>query len=80
MNLDIRLPIGLLFAVLGKLLFLYGLWTQFSRPALYERSLDINVNVWWGLVMALFGWLMIWLGRRGDGRTAAKPVLTGDHH
>jgi hypothetical protein len=70
MNLDIRLPIGLLFALLGGLILLYGLVTSFTQPKLYERSLGININVWWGLVMLLFGAGMIWLGRRGS---SARP-------
>ncbi|MFO0889806.1 MAG: hypothetical protein U0790_11780 [Isosphaeraceae bacterium] len=65
MHLDIRLPIGLLFALLGGLLVLYGLLTQFSDPEMYEHSLGININLWWGVVMALFGALMIRLGRKG---------------
>jgi hypothetical protein len=35
MKLDIRLPIGLLFTLLGVLLLLFG---TFSDPALYQRS------------------------------------------
>lgn len=73
MNLDIRLPIGLLFALLGGLILLYGLVTSFTQPALYERSLGININFWWGLVMLLFGAGMIWFGRRG---TTARPSET----
>ncbi|WP_165219385.1 hypothetical protein [Aquisphaera insulae] len=65
MNLDIRLPIGLLFAILGGLLVLYGLWTHFSNPNMYDRSLGLNINLWWGIVMSFFGAFMIWLGRRG---------------
>ena len=61
MGLDIRLPIGLLFAVLGGLLTLYGLLTD---PALYRRSLGININLWWGLAMLAFGVVMVLLGRR----------------
>ena len=61
MGLDIRLPIGLLFAILGGLLVLYGL---VSDPAIYQRSLDINVNLWWGLVLLVFGILMALAGRR----------------
>ncbi len=64
MNLDIRLPIGLLFATLGGLLILYGLWTHFSDPGIYDRSLGLNINLWWGIVMALFSAFMIWLSRR----------------
>jgi hypothetical protein len=68
MKLDIRLPIGLLFAILGALIALYGLVTGFSQPALYERSLEININLWWGLAMLVFGAAMIWLGRRAGSK------------
>lgn len=62
MRLDIRLPIGLLFSILGLLLALYGV---FSDPAIYRQSLNVNINLWWGLVMLAFGALMLWMGRRG---------------
>jgi hypothetical protein len=61
MGLDIRLPIGLLFSIFGLLLAGYGI---FSNHAIYARSLDINVNLWWGFVMLLFGAVMLLLGRR----------------
>ena len=65
MGLDIRLPIGGLFTVLGLLLAGYGLVTD---KALYERSLGINVNLEWGLVMLVFGVIMVVLGRRDAGK------------
>ena len=55
MSLDLRLPIGLLFLALGALLSVYGL---VSDPAIYAVSLGINVNLWWGLVMLIFGAVM----------------------
>jgi hypothetical protein len=67
MTLDIRIPIGLLFAILGALLAAYGLA---SDQALYRRSLGININLWWGLAMLAFGILMIVLGRR---KSRVKP-------
>ena len=63
-SLDIRTPIGLLFAVLGGLLAAYGLMAD---RAIYQRSLGININLWWGLVMLAFGVVMIALGRRRSG-------------
>jgi len=63
MALDIRTPIGFLFAILGVLLLGYGLATLGSSS--YEKSLGINVNVWWGAVLFVFGGVMLWLGRRG---------------
>ncbi len=56
MRLDIRYPIGGLFAIIGAILAIYGL---VSDPAIYERSLGININLWWGLVMFIFGAIML---------------------
>ena len=62
MGLDIRLPIGLLFTVFGLILTIFGI---FSDPAIYRQSLDINVNLYCGLVLLAFGGIMIFFGRRG---------------
>ena len=67
-NLDIRLPIGLLFATLGGLLAAYG---AASDRAIYQRSLGININLWWGTALLVFGAAMLlpafraWRARRG---------------
>jgi len=61
MGLDIRLPLGLLFGIFGVLLTAYG---AVSDDAIYARSLGINVNLWWGLVMLAFGASMLALGWR----------------
>jgi hypothetical protein len=64
MSLDLRVPIGLLFGTLGILLAVYGL---LSDPAIYQASLGINVNLWWGLVLVVFGGGMLgtaWLSAR----------------
>jgi membrane protein implicated in regulation of membrane protease activity len=64
MGIDIRLPIGLMFAIFGLLLAGYGLLT--GGDTMYARhSLGININLWWGLVMLAFGVVMLLLGRRG---------------
>lgn len=66
MKLDLRLPIGLMFAIFGAMLTVYGLASGGRKgDAIYERSLGINVNLWWGLVLLAFGVLMLVLGRRG---------------
>jgi hypothetical protein len=62
MRLDIRIPIGLMFGVLGALLFGFGL---IGDRTTLQHSLGININLWWGLVMLVFGIVMFLLGRRG---------------
>jgi hypothetical protein len=66
MRLDIRIPIGLLFSILGGILALYG---AFTDSALYQRSLGVNINLWWGLVLLLFGGFMLVLARRSARKT-----------
>ncbi len=63
MGLDIRLPIGMMFSLLGALLAIYGLVTG-SDTDLYKSSLDININLWWGLVLFVFGAIMLVFGLR----------------
>ncbi|MFL5494722.1 MAG: hypothetical protein ACJ8DC_10110 [Gemmatimonadales bacterium] len=73
MGLDIRFPIGGLFAVLGLLLAGYGVATT-GDPALYAKSLSVNVNLWWGLVMLVFGALLLRGASRGRRLASARPA------
>ena len=57
MGLDIKIPIGLMFTLLGLLLAIFGLVTS-GDTALYERSLDININLWTGITMLIIGVFM----------------------
>ena len=66
MDMDIRIPIGLLFLILGFILTLFGFVT-INDAELYARSLGRNINLWSGLLMLVFGSLMLLfplLGRR----------------
>jgi hypothetical protein len=61
-QLDVRLPMGLLFLSLGLILAGYGVMAD---PAIYAKhSLGQNVNLIWGVIFALFGGLMLWLSAR----------------
>ena len=79
MGLDIRLPIGLLFSVIGLLLVGFG---AFGDKGIYQRSLGLNVNLAWGAVLLVFGAIMLILGRRlsairpDAGSSAGSDVLT----
>jgi hypothetical protein len=62
MGLDIRLPIGLMFTSIGLLMTIFGIFTAHSD--MYERSLGINVNLWWGIVQVVFGGWMLFSALR----------------
>lgn len=61
MKLDLRYPIGYLFTVFGMILTIYGI---LSNKAIYARSLGINVNLYWGIVLLAFGLAMLALAMR----------------
>jgi len=60
MGIDIKFPIGLMFSILGVLLTIYGLSTM-SDPVLYQKSFGINLNLWSGIGMMIFGAIMLLL-------------------
>lgn len=72
MGLDIRYPIGLMFGIIGLVMVVYGLLTG-SDP-MYQRSLGINVNIWWGSVLLVFGALMLYFARKGTKEAAAPKA------
>jgi hypothetical protein len=71
MSLDVRFPIGGMFSIIGAILTVYGL---VSDEAIYQRSLGINVNLWWGLVLLAFGLAMLGLAIRAR-RAGSPPPL-----
>jgi hypothetical protein len=71
MGLDLRLPLGLMFSLIGLILLGYGLLTWGSTQ--YALSLGINVNLAWGAVMLVFGATMFLLGWRARKQDATAP-------
>ena len=67
MSFDLRLPIGLLFAVFGVILAIDGL-------VAHRLVLDINVNLWWGNVLIVFGAAMLGLAARGRNAPPVRPA------
>jgi hypothetical protein len=65
MGKDIRIPIGIFFSLQGILLAAFG---ALSDPARYEKSLGVNINLTWGVVLLAFGVVMLLLGRRAARR------------
>jgi uncharacterized protein YhhL (DUF1145 family) len=64
MDMDIRIPIGLLFIILGVILAFFGLFTM-NDTELYARALGRNINLWTGVLMLVFGLPMLLIPLRG---------------
>ncbi len=58
MGLDIRIPIGFMFGIIGVVITIYGIITN-GESSMYECSLNININLWSGIIMTIFGILML---------------------
>ena len=74
MGLDIRLPIGMMFTLIGLLLAITGFLSK-DDAAKYQCSLGININLIWGLVLLVFGSLMLGLAmaaRKGASAPAQE--------
>lgn len=61
MGLDLRIPIGLLLAIVGLVLSIYG---ALADPSIYRRSLGLNINLYWGLALLLTGSILLIAARR----------------
>jgi len=59
--LDLRVPSGWFFTLLGVILLFEGVFQPQVRAALT----DVNVNLYCGIVMLVFGVFLLSLARRG---------------
>ena len=66
-QVDARIPMGMFFTMTGTILMAFGLSTR-DNTAVYVKSLGIDVNLWWGLALLVFGIVVLTLGRRGQAR------------
>ena len=60
---DIRIPIGLMFTIIGVIISIMGLVTM-SDAEMYQKSLGINVNLFMGVLMLIFGLIMLFFALR----------------
>ncbi len=58
--LDLRIPSGLFFAIAGLILCALGVFSPDTKAALT----DVNVNLYSGLTMLIFGAALLLLARR----------------
>jgi sulfite exporter TauE/SafE len=60
---DIRIPIGLMFSILGVLITVFGFVTM-SNTQMYQKSLNVNVNIIMGILMLIFGLIMLFFAMK----------------
>ena len=72
MRLDLRLPMGMMFTLTGMILTVFGIKTN-GDAELYAKSLGINANLWWGLVLLVFGLVMVFTGERRQHHLNETP-------
>jgi hypothetical protein len=58
---DLRRPTGFLFSLLGVILLLYGLISPDIQAPLEP---GVNVNLWCGAMLVIFGGGLLWLSFR----------------
>lgn len=62
MDFDLRFPIGILFSAYGAILTVFGAISNGSE--IYKKSLGDNINLQWGILLLVFGVLMLGLALR----------------
>jgi hypothetical protein len=70
MNADIRLPIGLLFTIVGVLISIFGFAT--GGAEMYRHSLGININIWSGICLTIFGIIMLAMALNAQKKEKAQ--------
>ncbi len=71
MSMDIRFPIGFMFTITGLIITVWGLM---SDPGIYAKSLGININLWTGLAMLVFGILFLGLSFAAQARNKRQAA------
>jgi hypothetical protein len=65
--LDLRLPVGLFFLIVGTILFIDGLIHPIMTP-----SVNLVLNRDWGACLLVFGALMTFFGARAQRKINAE--------
>ncbi len=58
---------------MGFLLIFFGFSTA-DNSQMYKNCMGINANIWWGIVLIIFGLIMYFFGRRAHKSTQLQSV------
>jgi hypothetical protein len=67
----------MMFSITGSVLTAFGIATR-NRADIYLRSMGIDANLWWGLVLLIFGMMLLSLGRKGQGVIEREKEKAGN--
>jgi hypothetical protein len=76
MSMDIRFPIGFMFTLTGLIITIWGF---VSGPEIYKKSLNVNINLWTGGAMLIFGIAFLALGLSAQARNKKKQPTKSGH-
>lgn len=68
--LDLKIPLGCLITFYGIVLVLYGFFTD---QAIYQKSLNININIYWGVGMLVIGGVLLVLALLSSKKRKEQP-------
>ncbi len=63
--MDLRLPIGIFFVLVGIIMTAYGVVSPHDIPNITQQ---VNINLYWGIVLFLFGAPMTIFGWRAEAK------------
>ncbi len=67
--MDLRLPIGIFFLLVGIILAGYGVVSTHDIPNITEK---ININLDWGAVLLVFGAAMTFFGWKAEAKARSE--------
>lgn len=70
--MDIRNPIGLLFTLLGAILIGLGLFGNEAAKKANNVAETVNINLWWGVAMLIFGVVMLAMALLGKKKESCS--------
>ncbi len=74
-SLAIGFYVAAIVLIFGTILVLYGL---LGPAAQTQKSLGININLWWGAFMIVFGCVVLGMSLASPRRRAAHRAARGD--
>jgi len=74
MGLDIRIPLGLVFLIIGGIMGIFGICTN-GDAVMYQKSLGMNINLDWGGIMFAFGLIMFLFGKFSKPQETPVPAV-----